>query len=456
MTKSIVALLLSFLVIRFAAAEVVLSAAEQAFIRDAEPVTMCVDPDWAPFERLNEQDKYEGIAAELLQRVAERVGLRLQPVQARTWDESLQASKEGRCRIMSFLNQTPDREKWLIFTEPLFSDPNVIVTREEHEFIVDLRGVRGASVALPKGTMVEEYIRRDFPNLRVIPTNSEAESVDMVSRRRADMTIRTLIGAAYTIRTEGLFNLKIAGQLPDYTNKYRIGVAQNDVMLRDILNKGVATLTAQEREAIWSRYVSVKVEHGIDYRLLSQIVLGAALLLGVSLYWNRKLRRLNLQLERMSVTDRLTGLYNRLYIDETLAREIRRAERYRAPFSIILLDIDYFKQVNDTHGHPVGDQVLITLAALLGKTTRETDVVGRWGGEEFLIVCPQTEHDGAMILAENLRAEVERNVFPVIGKLSISLGVGDYQEGDNANDLIVRADTALYRAKANGRNRVES
>lgn len=455
MSRFLVALLLSLVAVRFAAAEVALSAEEMAYVREAGPVTMCVDPDWAPLERINERGEYEGIAADLLQLVAERVGLRLRVVPAPTWLESLQASRDGRCRIMSFLNRTPEREQWLIFTAPVFSDPNVIVTREEHDFIVDLRGLRGASVALPKGTMVEEHVRRDFPNLKVIPTGSEAESVAMVSQRRADMAIRTLIGAAYTIRKEGLFNLKIAGQLPDYTNQYRIGVAQNDVLLRDILDKGVATLTPQEREAVWSRHVSVTVEQGVDYRLLWKVLLGAALLLGVSFYWNRKLRRLNRELERLSVTDRLTGLYNRLFLDETLVREIRRAERYGNSFSVILLDVDHFKQVNDTHGHPVGDQVLVTLADLLRKTTRETDVVGRWGGEEFLIVCPQTEHDGAITLAESLRAEVERAAFPVIGKLTISLGVGDYLPDDHPNDLVARVDAALYRAKANGRNRVE-
>lgn len=451
----LVATLLLLLARSVLAQTVTLSAAETAFVRQTGTVTMCVDPDWAPFERINERGEYEGIGADLLQLVAERVGLRLQLVPVRTWVDSLQASKDGRCRIMSFLNRTPEREQWLIFTAPVFSDPNVIVTREEHDFIVDLRGLRGESVALPKGTMVEEHIRRDFPNLKVIPTSSEAESVEMVSRREADMAIRTLIGAAYTIRKEGLFNLKVAGQLPDYTNQYRIGVANNDVMLRDIFDKGVATLTAQEREAIWSRHATVTVEQGVDYRLLWKVLLGAGLLLGISFYWNRKLRRLNRELERLSVTDRLTGLYNRLYLDEALVREIGRAERYDSAFSVILLDVDHFKQINDAHGHPVGDRVLVRLAELLRGATRETDVVGRWGGEEFLIVCPHTDHPGAMILAENLRAEIERSAFPVIGKMTVSLGVGDYLGGDHPNDLIARVDAALYRAKANGRNCVE-
>jgi len=431
-----------------------LSPKEAAFVQAQGPITMCVDPDWLPFERLNERGEYEGIAADLLQRVAERVGLRLRVVPVRTWEESLRASQSGRCRIMSFLNQTPERDKWLIFTDPVFSDPNVILTREEHDFIVDLRGIHGQTVAVPAGTMVEERIRRDFPNLKVITTRSEGESVALVSERQADLAIRTLIGAAYAIRKEGLFNLKVAGQVPGYTNQLRIGVAKDDVELRDLLNKGVATLTAQERETIWNRHVSVEVKQGVDYRLVWQVLIGATLLLGLSFYWNRKLRRLNRELERLSVTDRLTGLYNRLYLDETLVREIRRAERYPAGFSVILLDVDHFKQVNDVHGHPEGDRVLVELSRRLRANTRQTDVVGRWGGEEFMVICPQTEYPGALILAENLRASIAATDFPVAGRVTVSLGVGCFRLGDQPNDLVARVDVALYQAKTQGRNRV--
>lgn len=450
----LLALLLLF-VTRLATAEpVALSDEEKAFVGTTGPVTMCVDPDWLPFERLNERGEHEGIAADLLQRVAERVGLHLRVIPVRSWEESLEASKAGRCRIMSFLNQTPERDKWLIFTDPIFSDPNVILTREEHDFIADLRGIHGQTVAVPAGTMVEERIRHDFPNLKVITTRSEAESVALVSARRADLAIRTLIGAAYAIRKEGLFNLKIAGQVPDYTNQLRIGVARDEVELRDLLNKGVATLTAQERESIWNHHVAVEVQQGVDYRLVWQVLVGAALLLGLSFYWNRKLRRLNRELERLSVTDRLTGLYNRLYLDETLLREIRRSERYPLGFSVILLDVDHFKQVNDVHGHPGGDRVLLELTQQLRANTRQTDVVGRWGGEEFMVICPQTEYAGALVLAENLRASIAATVFPLAGQVTVSLGVDSFRPGDQPNDLVARVDAALYRAKARGRNRV--
>lgn len=429
---------------------------ETAYIRQSAGIKMCVDPDWVPFERITPDGRHEGIAADLVQLVAQRVGLRIDLYPVKSWDESLVASKAGHCQIISFLNQTPKRDEWLRFTEPLFYDPNILVTREEHPFVGDLRGLSNETVALPRGTMVEERIRREFPNLRVVLTGSEDESVALVSERKADLTVRSLIVAAYAIKKEGLFNLKIAGQVPQFTNQLRIGVLKNEPLLLAILDKGVRTITPQEREAISNRQVAITVQQGMDYGLLWKVVAAAAVLLLVVFIWNRKLSRLNRELARLSVTDPLTGLYNRLKIDQTLDAEILRAQRTGQALSVIMLDLDHFKQVNDVFGHQAGDQVLVTLAALLRLRTREIDVVGRWGGEEFIVICPHTALDGALALAESVRATIDTHPFARVRHVSASLGVSSYVAGDTGKDLVARADAALYVAKNAGRNRVQA
>jgi diguanylate cyclase (GGDEF)-like protein len=432
---------------------------EQGYINQAGVVRMCVDPDWVPFEHINEQGQHVGIAADLVQLVAQRVGLKIELYRVKTWEESLAASKAGKCQIISFLNQTPARDQWLVFTDPIFFDPNIVVTREEHPYIGDLKGLANETVALPRGTMVEERIRREYPNLTPILTESEQQAVALVSERKADLTIRSLIVAAYAIKKEGLFNLKIAGHVPDFTNKLRIGVIKDEKVLRDILDKGVKTLTSQEREAISNKHVAISVQSGIDYALVFQIAGIFALLLLIAVMWNRKLasfnhqlQQLNIELERLSVTDKLTGLFNRLKLDVVLAGEIDRASRFNQPFSIILIDIDHFKQINDRYGHPVGDQVLKQFASILIRNTRKVDTVGRWGGEEFLFICPNTDRSGARQLAENLCAAIEVNKFPIVGSMTASLGVSGFQANDQANDIVARADEALYAAKNNGRN----
>jgi PAS domain S-box-containing protein len=269
---------------------------EKTYITQAGAIRMCVDPDWAPFERINPQGQHEGIAADLVQIVAQRVGLKLELLAVKDWEESLAASKGKRCQIMSFLNQTPARDTWLIFTDPIFYDPNVIITREEHGFIADLKGLQNESVALPRGTMVEERVRRDFPNLTVMLTSSEPESMQLVSERRADLTIRSLIVAASAIKKEGLFNLKISGQIPEYTNQLRIGVSKDEPVLRAILDKGVKTLTPQEREAISNKHVAVNIQHRIDWTRVYVLLALLAMVTLTALYILRKNRQLQMAL----------------------------------------------------------------------------------------------------------------------------------------------------------------
>lgn len=164
----------------------------------------------------------------------------------------------------------------------------------------------------------------------------------------------------------------------------------------------------------------------------------------------------SVELEKASITDSLTGLFNRRRLDEAFAHELDRAQRYAKPVSLIIADVDYFKAINDTHGHQTGDDVLKAIAGLLRSGVRAVDVVGRWGGEEFLVICPDTDLDGAQALAEKLRGSIAAEAFPAIGAASASFGVAQYRDGESFKDTVARADTALYRAKINGRNRVES
>lgn len=435
---------------------VALSPEEKAYVEHVKAVKMCVDPDWAPFERINAHGQHEGIAADLVQLVAQRVGLSIELYPTTTWEESLAASKSGRCELMSFLNRSPARDAWLIFTDPIFFDPNIIITREEHPNIDHLQGVQGKSVALPRGTMMEERIRKDYPGLRVVTTASESEAITLVSERKADMTVRSLIVAAHAIKKEGLFNLKVAGQMPEYTNQLRIGVIQQEPVLRNILDKGVQSITPQERESVVNRHVAIQVHNDIDYGLIWQGGLLGAVVVLVMLYWNRKLAALNKRLEQLSVTDKLTGLFNRQKLDVTLERECAQALRLGQPLSVIIMDLDYFKTVNDTYGHQVGDAMLVTVAQLLSARLRQTDCAGRWGGEEFMVICPDTDLEGARALAETLRQAITAQTFPTAGHQTASFGVACCTVGDQVKTLVSRADQALYEAKHLGRNRVEA
>jgi len=164
----------------------------------------------------------------------------------------------------------------------------------------------------------------------------------------------------------------------------------------------------------------------------------------------------NVELNQLYVTDQLTGLYNRHKLDEVLLYEFDRVQRYKASLGLIILDIDHFKEVNDTYGHQVGDDVLSSLSKILRDNARKSDTVGRWGGEEFLIICPESDLKGLIQYAEKLRKLIEGFPFDKVGHKTSCFGLAMYQEGDTIETIISKADKALYKAKNSGRNRVES
>lgn len=158
------------------------------------------------------------------------------------------------------------------------------------------------------------------------------------------------------------------------------------------------------------------------------------------------------ELEKLSITDKLTNIFNRRKLDEELKSEFDRAVRYRHPLSLLLMDIDYFKKVNDTYGHQVGDYVLQTLAKILKQNIRNSDIVGRYGGEEFMVIAPETNAEEALRLAEKLRQSVEQFTFNDVNKVTISIGVSELKKEGNPDEMIKTADEALYKAKEQGRN----
>ncbi len=150
--------------------------------------------------------------------------------------------------------------------------------------------------------------------------------------------------------------------------------------------------------------------------------------------------------------DALTGLFNRRKFNELCAAEIARSVRYATPLALIMVDIDHFKRVNDEHGHLMGDRALVDVARVLSARMRATDALCRWGGEEFMILAPHLDLACAVQMAEKLRLAIVHADFGPAGALTCSFGVATLKDGDRAIDLILRADTCLYRTKRTGRN----
>ncbi len=165
--------------------------------------------------------------------------------------------------------------------------------------------------------------------------------------------------------------------------------------------------------------------------------------------------RTKLQLEELARLDSLTGLYNRRYWFELAEKEFKKARRYKMPFSILMLDIDDFKKINDTYGHQIGDQVLSILGKIIRESLREVDIPGRYGGEEFVALLPVTEEEAAFKAAERIRVSVENTFFGIDRKITVTIGVSSYYpaEDPDFNKILLWADKALYFGKKSGKNR---
>ncbi len=168
------------------------------------------------------------------------------------------------------------------------------------------------------------------------------------------------------------------------------------------------------------------------------------------------------EIQKQSVTDSLTDINNRMFFDQSITHSMAQATRNNEPLSLVMVDIDHFKIFNDTFGHQTGDQVLRLVAKTIQKTTRDSDIACRYGGEEFIVILPDTDLEGAVILAEKIRLAIEsaellkKSKNKSLGKITASFGVSLLQEGDSEASLIERADMALYAAKRSGRNCVKS
>ena len=174
-------------------------------------------------------------------------------------------------------------------------------------------------------------------------------------------------------------------------------------------------------------------------------------------YLLAKIKTLNNRLMQLATTDVLTQTYNRMQFDNFLTMEIDRVNRYGGTFSVIFFDVDNFKRINDQFGHPVGDDVLTSLADLVKQHNRRTDIFARYGGEEFVILTNSIDRYGALNYAQRLRKGIQQTYFEQIGNLTCSFGVAEFKKGqDTAQSIMKAADEALYRAKQNGRNCVEA
>lgn len=455
---------------------------EKAYLAKQPNITYCTNPDWMPLEKIGEGGQHEGMVADYLSLMADRIGIGLTMVQTDSTATSLEYAKSRRCDIMSAAFETPEASRQLNFTKPYLRLPLVIAIQEDSLFIDGLKALNEQTIGVPSGYGLLKKLQRDYPRLKVIEVADISDGLRQVEEGRIFGMIGSIAPIGHAIRNDRFINLKIGGRL-DEDWKLAIAVRNDVPELLSMFNKATDYITEEERSKVFQRWVPVTFEKKVDYDLVWKLVAVAVAVIVAIVLWNWKLARLNRQLKTevelrhqveqelqdvnrklssknrelsvLSTTDNLTGLSNRLHIEALLDKELERQKRYGHVFSVMILDIDHFKQINDQNGHLLGDAVLQHVSTLLKSNIRETDMIGRWGGEEFMIILPETAASLAFRLAEKLRTAIAAEQFETVDQVTTSIGLAQSSQGDHsARQLILRADSALYRAKESGRNRV--
>jgi len=432
---------------------ITLSTAEKEYLLRKKRITMCVDPEWYPFEAIRE-GKHIGIAADVMKNFEHILGVPLTMVPTTSWDESVQYAKMRKCDIYSLASSTPERRTYMEFTAPYISLPIVMATTMDKPFTEDITTLTDKRLGAVKGYAITEKLKSQYPYLHVVEVESITDGLSRVEKGDLYGYIDNLMTTSSYIQKEYTGILKVSSRLDDKVD-LAVGTRNDEPQLHAIFEKLVQGNEPTMQE-IYNRWVSTVEEVPWINRPMALKATLALLIVMTAFMWRYYiLKRYNTRLFELSRTDKLTALFNRLTIDQKLAEEQKKVNRYeRYSCSVMLIDVDLFKGVNDTYGHQTGDDVLRKLADILKKSVRETDVVGRWGGEEFIIILPHTEEKQGMAVAEHLRKKVEEYPFDLAVPVTISVGVGMYQPTDTVHECISRIDTALYEAKNSGRNRV--
>ncbi|WP_226565653.1 diguanylate cyclase [Shewanella chilikensis] len=439
---------------------------------NAVTIPYCVDPDWMPYEGID-QGKHVGISSGFLELIEEQTDWQFQLVPTDSWQQTLAYLKQQRCVFTTMLNYTPRRAEFLYFSDIYSRSPNVLVSRREQPFLQNMEQVGDRSLAIPRGYRLLDYVRQNYPKIRIILAETEQQGLEMVSSGEADLFIGSMYSINARIQQSGLFNLKIAAWAgPE--EQFRMAVTENSKWMLPELNRLLAQISDDYRARLYRQWSNIAVLKQTDRGLTWQLLVVVTLVFGALLAryrwiskYNRELTAKNQQLEKLrnqlletnrelefiSTHDPLTKLYNRHYFHRHFAPE-HRSDAMQGHTSLIVIDIDFFKDINDRHGHSVGDSILSDLASLLMEGAREIDLVARWGGEEFMIVCPDTDCVQARHLCERLASAMTVYPFSAGVRLSCSFGLTELKPGESIWSAFDRADQALYRAKSEGRNRI--
>lgn len=432
----------------------IFSEQELSWIADNKEVTVIGDTTWFPFEGFDRNGQYVGIVAEVLKKISAKSGLVFDVSETATWRHTMQFANDRQVDIISASASNPILEKNYRATFSTIKNPIVMVARNNMDYIPELSAENRLRVALLADSGYSNQVKQAYPAIDFIEVDEISDGLLGVADERYDLILMSMAVASYQMSELGLYELRVVG-VTDIEMALTLFVNRNKPLLWEIINKVKLHESKQEQHEILSKWIRHKYIDRYSPKIVCSFILIVLFVVIFVFYRNYLLKKQAKVLTLLAQTDPLTNIKNRLSLDQMMRQQISESQRYKTEFSLIMIDIDLFKPVNDKYGHLVGDKLLQQFVLLLQESIRQSDLLGRWGGEEFLIICPHTNLAQAAILAEKLRVAVFTAIFLTVGKKTASFGVAQYHPSESAECCLARADEAMYRAKSSGGNQVK-
>lgn len=412
---------------------------------------------WPPFSYITDDKKPKGMLIDFWKEFAKTQNINVK-FKLSNWNETLNNVKNSSADVHSGLFKSKERAKYFNFTKAL---PIILSTKlfvDKNISASSFGDLENRYIGVTKGGFAQDYIQINYPNTKLKLYPNSYNAVEAASKKEIIAFV-----ADYPVGVHHLKKFNISEQFNAtftlYSKNLYAAVKKGDEELLTLVSNGIDNISKDEIDRIVNKWVlSVEViPKWLIFTIISLIGFLITIFLLIYIFLLKKqVKQRTQELEILSQIDKLTGCLNRQKLDEIFICELSRYKRYNNSFSVIFLDIDNFKNVNDTYGHSIGDEVLIVISKILNKNIRETDFLGRWGGEEFLIICPGININESNILANKLCNKINSTIFPTIKSCTASFGTTQVKENDNIKDIFNRVDKALYQAKNNGKNQVIS
>ncbi|GIU22350.1 deoxyguanosine kinase [Shewanella hafniensis] len=443
-----------------------LSPAEQAYVESVGELKVGYLKQWPPMEFMDEQGEFAGINSDIVKLLKEQLKLKLTPVGFDDWHSLIEALQKGEVSLAGSVAQTAERQQRLAFSEAYWPSPWALVSQLEQVSVFNIAQLAGQRVAVVEGYHLVAQLMSLEPSLKLVIVPNTQAGLATVTNGNADVFIDKVVTLASELKTSHYPTLKMS-LLSDLADQHsHIGVYPQFAPLVPLINKALALVDAQHQQKIYTRWVSftVATESANYLQWLRYIVFGVIVLCSVMvavLFVNRRLNREITQrlvaekrLQHVANHDALTQLPNRALLDDRLAQALLSHQREQAHFSLLFIDLDGFKQINDQHGHPIGDELLVQVAQKLTKVIRGSDTVARFGGDEFVILLNRVQDlDAATQVADNILQALSSPLLiqGVSVSIAVSIGVVIYpRDGDTAIGLLKKADQLMYQAKSCG------